>query len=151
MAARSRVASSAAWESNETVPHMRPPVRSTNMLALQKPSDSSMRGRTVERNMSTCRSMSVGRPQVIRQRDSGALEWSRCMSAISHSSTVGSPPSISAARARCGASWSAAARMASWVSQELVAMHRPLLRSTTNDIPAHPSIRVRVGCTSSRM
>ena len=95
--------------------------------------------------------MSGGRPQVIRQHDSGALVWSRCMSAISHSSTVGSPPSISRSAARCGASRSAAACMASWVSQELVAMHRPLLRSTTSDIPAHPSIWVIVGCTSSRM
>ena len=41
--------------------------------------------------------------------------------------------------------------MASWVSQELVAMHRPLPRSTTSDIPAHPSIWVIAGCTSSRM
>ena len=52
MAARSRVASSADWESKVTVPHMRPPARSTNMLALQKPSTSSMRGRITERNMS---------------------------------------------------------------------------------------------------
>ena len=57
---------------------------------------------------------------------------------------------MSSARARIGCTNSRPARKASSVSQALVKMHRPDCRSTSNEIPTHPSTARTDGMTSSR-
>ena len=73
------------------------------------------------------------------------------MWATSHSSTWEAPPRISPPRTRSGINASSLACIASASSHELVAIPRPVSRSTTSDIPTHPSRAVIVGITSSRM
>ncbi|COW84678.1 Uncharacterised protein [Mycobacterium tuberculosis] len=88
--------------------------------------------------------------QVARTHAPSAERWSRCIAAISHSSTAGVPPNISAHRSRIGVTCSRLACMASAVSQALVAMHLPDCRSTKRDTPMHPSIPCSAGITTSR-
>src|SRR5581483_6928555 len=88
--------------------------------------------------------------QVARTPAPSGARWSRCSAAISHCSTFAVPPNISAARSRIGVTVSPLARMASSLSQALVAMHRPERRSTKRDTPMHPGIPCSAGITSSR-
>ena len=79
----------------------------------------------------------------------GAEVWSRCSTAISHSSTSGAPTTDSTPSTTTTMS-SLVACMASSDCQALVAMQRPDTRLTSIDRPMHPSVASRAGITSSR-
>src|SRR5206468_3258123 len=86
--------------------------------------DQTSSGKTSVLYYSTFWSIRAGSPvtHFARTHAPSCERWSRCRAAISHSSTVGLPPNISAARSRIGCIRSALARIASSVSHELVAM-----------------------------
>src|SRR5690242_17499561 len=123
------------------------------MLTLQKPSKSSSAGNVVSLKTSIERSTSDWTPWIhVERTQAPAPEaWSRCMTAISHSSTRGVEPKSSPARSRIGATADSVARMASSDSQALVAMQRPESRSATRDMPTQPGMLVTAPNTSSRM
>ena len=74
------------------------------------------------------------------------------MTAISHSSTVASPPMSSLALARNGPTAPAVARMASSDDHDVVAMQRPVSRLASRDSPiaSRPWQSISAGMTSSR-
>ena len=138
--------------SNRAVLHPRPLARSTSRLALQNPDISSRLGSTVARKRSIIESMPSGSicTQVTRQHEPSRASCSRCIIAISHSSTTGTPPMISAAFARTAATPAAEAVIASRDAQDAVAIERPDSRSTIIDSPTNPGISVSIGMTWSR-
>ena len=150
-AANSRLPSMVAMLSKLTVPHSIPISRLMSMLALQNPAWPSSRGKTLVLNASTAASScpAGGRAQVTRAQAPAGDSWSRWRIAISHSWTSRPcPPIVSSRRCRTGWSCWSAARMAASESHELVAMQRPLDRSTSIDSPRQPSMSVIIDISS---
>ena len=121
-------------------------------LTLQKPARSSSFGIRDRRTASTARRTAAGsvRSQVTRDRAPCCASVTRCIAAISHSSSSGVPPRSSAVRSAEGRTPSRLACIAAASRHDVVTMQRPVPASASIDSPRHPSIACSSGMTSSR-